>query len=116
MKLSLVVVFCAVFVASQAYAAEKIQLKTEKDKLSYTKGVNMGNSFKRQAVEVDQKYFEGRRGRLIRSRDFDDQGNGRDRGEFPESTSSQEVGREKKLSEKNKRGEAFLAANAKRKA
>jgi FKBP-type peptidyl-prolyl cis-trans isomerase len=41
--------------ASQANAADKIQLKTEKDKLSYTKGVYLGNNLKRQALDVDQK-------------------------------------------------------------
>jgi len=55
MKFSLVVALCALFVASQANAADKIQLKTEKDKLSYTKGVYLGNSLKRQSLDIDEK-------------------------------------------------------------
>jgi FKBP-type peptidyl-prolyl cis-trans isomerase FklB len=44
-----------VFVASQAGAAEKMQLKTKKDKVSYTIGLDMGNSLKQQKIEVDPK-------------------------------------------------------------
>ena len=53
MKLSVIVAMCAVFVASQAGAAEKMQLKTKKDKVSYTIGLDMGNSLKKQAIDID---------------------------------------------------------------
>ncbi len=55
MKLQLIVALCAVFVASQAGAAEKMQLKTKKDKVSYTIGLDMGNSLKQQKIDVDPK-------------------------------------------------------------
>ena len=72
MKVQLVVALCAVFVASQAGAAEKTQpktkdkvsqagaaektqLKTKKDKVSYTIGLDMGNSLKQQKIDVDPK-------------------------------------------------------------
>jgi Domain amino terminal to FKBP-type peptidyl-prolyl isomerase len=43
--------------ASQANAADKIQLKTDKDKLSYRKGVYFRNEFKKRSIDVDQKIF-----------------------------------------------------------
>src|SRR3990172_11433231 len=55
MKVRFVVALCAVFVASQAGAAEKMQLKTQKDKISYTIGLDMGNSLKKQSIDVDPK-------------------------------------------------------------
>src|ERR1700686_5367074 len=58
MKLKLIIILCTVWMAAtQANAAEKIQLKTKKDKLSYQKGVYWGNEFKRRSIEVDQKIF-----------------------------------------------------------
>jgi len=55
MKLPVIVAMCAVLVASQAGAVEKMQLKTKKDKVSYTIGLDMGNSLKKQAIDVDPK-------------------------------------------------------------
>lgn len=55
MKVRFVVALCAVFVTSQAGAAEKMQLKTQKDKISYTIGLDMGNSLKKQSIDVDPK-------------------------------------------------------------
>ncbi len=117
MKLPLVVALCAVFVASQANAAEKIQLTTEKDKLSYTKGVNMGNNFKRQSVEVDQKIF---------LRGVEDAMSGAEtllttkemvgiEENFQRERAAKKAEERKKLADKNKKeGEAFLAENAKK--
>lgn len=118
MKLPLVVVaLCAVFIANPANAAEKIQLKTEKDKLSYTKGVNLGNSFKRQSVDVDQKIF---------LQGVQDSVSGAEplltikemvaiEEKFQREGAAKKVEEQRKLAEKNKKeGEAFLAENAKK--
>jgi len=117
MKFRLVVALCAVFVACQANAAEKIQLKTEKDKLSYTKGVNLGNSFKRQSVDVDEKIFlrgvedamSGAETLLTTKEMVEIEEN------FQRARAAKKEEERKKLAEKNKKaGEAFLAVNAKK--
>jgi len=103
--------------ASQANAAEKIQLKTEKDKLSYTKGVYMGNSLKRQSVDIDQKV-------LIRG--IQDALSGAEtlmttkemvaiEENFQRTRAKKQEEENRLIGEKNKKeGAAFLAENAKK--
>jgi FKBP-type peptidyl-prolyl cis-trans isomerase len=118
MKLQLVVVaLCAVFVASQAVAAEKIQLKTDQDKLSYQKGVYLGDEFKKRSIEVDRKIF---------LRGVEDALSGAEtlltiqemvtiEENFQKERAAKQQEERKRLSEKNKKeGEAFLTANAKK--
>ena len=47
MKLKLIMAVCMVFTARVVFAEDKLELKTQKDKLSYAIGVDMGNSFKK---------------------------------------------------------------------
>src|SRR3990172_1310387 len=49
----ILVLLCAVVMASPVTAAEKTELKTEKEKLSYSIGVNIGNNVKRQLSGID---------------------------------------------------------------
>jgi FKBP-type peptidyl-prolyl cis-trans isomerase FklB len=42
-----------VLASSHLFAAEKLELKTQKDKLSYAIGLDMGNSLKRNSIDVD---------------------------------------------------------------
>jgi FKBP-type peptidyl-prolyl cis-trans isomerase FklB len=53
MKLRLGIVLCAVLVTTPVVAAEKQELKTQKDKVSYVIGLDMGNSLKKNMVDVD---------------------------------------------------------------
>jgi FKBP-type peptidyl-prolyl cis-trans isomerase len=53
MKLKLAIAVCIIFAAGVVFAQSNPELKTQKDKLSYAIGVDMGNSLKRNAVEVD---------------------------------------------------------------
>lgn len=118
MKLQLAAVtLCAVFMASQANAAEKIQLKTEKDKLSYQKGVYWGNEFKKRSIEVDQELFlrgvedalSGAVTLLTTKEMVEIEEN------FQRAQSAKKQEEKTKLAEKNKKeGEAFLAENAKK--
>lgn len=103
--------------ASQANAVEKIQLKTEKDKLSYQKGVYWGNEFKKRSIEVDQKLFlrgvgdalSGAVTLLTTKEMVEIEEN------FQRAQSAKRQEEKKKLAEKNKKeGEAFLAENAKK--
>lgn len=117
MKLPLFVALCAAFLASQASAAENIQLKTPKDKLSYATGFNMGKNTKKQLDEVDQK---------IVMKGIQDSLSGaqlllttKETVEAEEKFQREKAARQQEenriLAEKNKKeGEAFLAKNAKK--
>ncbi len=52
MKLQVVVITCALFLASNAMAGD-VELKTEKDKLGYALGLDMGKNLKKNDVDVD---------------------------------------------------------------
>ncbi len=53
MKVRLLVIVCSVLLATHAFAAETKELKTQKDKLSYAIGLQMGGSLKKNQVDVD---------------------------------------------------------------
>lgn len=50
-KLSIFI--AATLVASPAFAQDKTELKTEKDKVSYSIGLDIGNTFKKQDMDID---------------------------------------------------------------
>ena len=58
MKLQLAVVACVLFLASHAVAGETTELKTQKDKLSYAIGLNLGKGMKKNDADVDLKVVE----------------------------------------------------------
>jgi FKBP-type peptidyl-prolyl cis-trans isomerase FklB len=47
------VVLCAVLLSTAAYAAEQPELKTDKDRVNYSIGVNIIGNFKLQGIEID---------------------------------------------------------------
>ena len=49
----LIICLTAVFVTSIAFAEEKAQLKDQKDKVSYSIGVEIGTSFKKQNLDLN---------------------------------------------------------------
>jgi FKBP-type peptidyl-prolyl cis-trans isomerase FklB len=53
MKFGWVAALAIVLVAGQAYAGDQVTLKSQKDKVSYIIGLNIGTNMKRQSVEVD---------------------------------------------------------------
>lgn len=53
MKFGWIAVLSVVLAAGPAFAANQTTLKTQKDKVSYIIGLNIGSSMKRQSVEVD---------------------------------------------------------------
>ena len=56
MKLRFAVALCLVLVAGQALAAGDVEIKTEKQKLSYSIGVNTGHSMKESLkIQVDRR-------------------------------------------------------------
>jgi len=58
MKVSYLVVVCMMLSLSCALASENLELKTEKDKISYALGVSTGMNFKRNAIDIDLKIYE----------------------------------------------------------
>jgi FKBP-type peptidyl-prolyl cis-trans isomerase FklB len=53
MKLHLVIIMCVALAASPVFAAEKPELKTQKDKVSYAIGLDIGTGLKKNEVDVD---------------------------------------------------------------
>jgi len=53
MKSCLVIIVCMALAASPVFAGEKLELKTQKDKVSYAIGLDVGNGLKKNEVDVD---------------------------------------------------------------
>jgi FKBP-type peptidyl-prolyl cis-trans isomerase FklB len=53
MKSRLLIIMCIALAASPVLAAEKLELKTEKDKVSYAIGLDVGNGLKKNEIDVD---------------------------------------------------------------
>jgi FKBP-type peptidyl-prolyl cis-trans isomerase FklB len=80
-------------IVNPGFAEDDAVLKTEKDKLSYAIGMNIGNNLKRQALEEYRDTMTA----------------------FEQKMKQKQVAQIKELSEKNKQeGEAFLAENRKK--
>jgi len=53
MKLQLTVILCVMLMASHAMAEDKTELKTQKDKLGYAIGLDLGKNLKQNSIDVD---------------------------------------------------------------
>lgn len=53
MKSRLMIILCMALAASPVFAGEKLELKTQKDKVSYAIGLDVGNGLKKNDVDVD---------------------------------------------------------------
>ena len=53
MKSRLIIIMCMVLAASPVFAGEKLELKTQKDKVSYAIGLDVGTGLKKNEVDVD---------------------------------------------------------------
>jgi FKBP-type peptidyl-prolyl cis-trans isomerase len=58
MKIPVILILSIALAASPAFAADKLELKTQKDKLSYSLGLQMGSNLKRAEIDVDQTIFQ----------------------------------------------------------
>lgn len=117
MKFGWVVALGILLLAGQTGAAEKMTLKTQKEKLSYTMGVEAGNNMKRQSVDIDPD---------VLSRGLKDALSGSAllmseeemlavKNAFRQEMMAKQAEETKKLAEKNKKaGEAFLEENKKK--
>ncbi len=110
-------VLCAVLIAGLAIAAEKVELKTQRDKVSYSIGLDIGNNLKKQAVDINpdafakglKDAFAGRKP-LMTEQEIRETMTA-----FQQEMIAKQLERSKGLGEKNKKeGEAFLAGNKKK--
>ncbi len=113
---------CTVFIgillmAGQTFGADEISLKTQKDKISYTIGANLGKGLRQQSVDIDTNLmikgitdaFSGGK-TLLTDQEMRDL-----MVAFQKDMAAKQAERLKTLSEKNKKeGEAFLAENKKK--
>lgn len=104
------------FLANIGCSKDKTELTTEKDKISYSIGTDIGNSLKRQEIDVDTDVlFKGIRdvmtgGKLL----LTDEEMRSTMDEFRNKMIAKQQDKMKELGEKNKEeGEAFLAENKK---
>ena len=110
MKLRVIVVLGILFLASQVNAQEKLILKNQKEKVSYSIGLNigrnLGSDLKRQSIDIDP---------TILAEGIQDALSGANPLLSNEEIQQTMVAFQKEMSEKQKqRGEAFLAENKKK--
>ena len=118
MKRSLVIVVCMVLAAGTAFGGEQKPLQTQKEKLSYAIGVDMGTSLKKNAIDVDTDLlFKGIKDALTGSKQLLTEQELRETIQTAQKElQAKQQEKMKTLGEKNKKeGEAFLAANKKKK-
>ena len=106
MKLRMIVVLGILFLASQVNAQEKPVLKSQKEKVSYIIGADIGGNLKRQSVDVDPN---------ILARGIQDALSGAKPLLSKEEIQETMVAFQKEMADKQKqRGEAFLSENKKK--
>ena len=117
MKLKLAVVLAILLLASQVSAQNQATLKSPKEKLSYSIGVDIGNTLKRQQIDADSAVVgQGIKdamsgGKLLLS----EQEIRETMQNFQKEMVAKQSERMKKLGEENKKaGDAFLAENKKK--
>src|SRR4030066_834309 len=117
MKLQLIAVLGFVLLVSQVSAEEKPVLKDQKDKVSYSIGMNIGNNLKKQAIDVNpDALVSGIKDALSGGKALMTEQEVNDTlMAFQKEMASKQTERLKELGEKNKKeGEAFLAENKKK--
>ncbi len=110
MKLRVIVVLGILFLASQGNAQEKVVLKNQKEKISYSIGLNIGRNIgsdlKEQSIDIDPN---------ILAKGIQDALSGANPLLSNEEIQETMVALQREMSEKQKkRGEAFLSENKKK--
>jgi len=110
-------VLCAVLVTTPVVAAEKQELKTQKDKVSYVIGLDMGNSLKKNMVDIDTEILvRGIKDALSGANPLMTEQEMKETiTALQKDLQAKQQEQAKALAEKNKKeGEAFLAENKKK--
>jgi FKBP-type peptidyl-prolyl cis-trans isomerase FklB len=112
----IIVLLCTVFTVSQAFGAEKTELKTDKDKLSYALGADMGSNLKKFDIDINADlYVKGMKDALSGDVLLTDQEIRTLIMALQKDVQTKQQEKMKVQAEKNKKeGEAFLAENKKK--
>jgi FKBP-type peptidyl-prolyl cis-trans isomerase FklB len=117
MKLQLIAALGILYLASQVSAEENLVLKSQKDKVSYIIGMEIGKNFKKQSIDIDpdiltkgiKDVFSGGKPLLTEQEIQENMVT------FQKEMMAKQEELAKKLRENNKKeGEAFLAENKKK--
>jgi FKBP-type peptidyl-prolyl cis-trans isomerase FklB len=117
MKFRMLAVLGMIFLASQVNAGENLVLKSQKDKMSYIIGMDLGKNFQRQAIDIDADILaqgikdgvSGAKG-LLSEQEIKET-----LAAFQAEMMAKQADLAKSRGEKNKKeGEAFLAENQKK--
>lgn len=117
MKLLLTAILGIALLTGQVSAAEKTALKSEKDKVSYSIGLSIGNNFKNQSVDVNVDVLaKGVKDAISGNRPLMTEKEVQETMmAFQNEMKTKQAEHAKVLGEKNKKeGEAFLAENKKK--
>jgi FKBP-type peptidyl-prolyl cis-trans isomerase FklB len=118
MKRSLVIIMCIMLAAGTAVAEKKQALTTQKEKLSYAIGIDMGTSLKKNDIDVDPAIlFRGIKDALSGGKQLMTEQELKDTIQAAQKElMAKQLEKRKVEAEKNKKeGEAFLEANKKKK-
>lgn len=117
MKVLVTAVLGVALLAGQANAGEKTDLKTEKDKISYSIGLNIGGNLKRDAIEIDgDALAKGIKDALSGSKPLMTEKEVQETmTAFQKTMMAKQAEKMKSAGDRNKKdGEAFLAENKKK--
>ncbi|HSB34996.1 MAG TPA: FKBP-type peptidyl-prolyl cis-trans isomerase [Nitrospirota bacterium] len=112
----MVIALCMLFAVSPVFGAEKAELKTDKDKLSYALGADMGSNLKKFEIDIDAElYVKGMKDALSGNVLLTDQEIRTLIMALQKDVQTKQQEKMKAQAEKNKKdGEAFLAENKKK--
>jgi FKBP-type peptidyl-prolyl cis-trans isomerase FklB len=116
MKSRLVIIVCIILAAIPALAADKKELKTQKDKVSYAIGLDVANSLKKNELDVDPDILTSAIKDVLSNSKLrmTDQEAKETLMALQKDRQAKQQERNKVLGEKNKKeGDAFLAKNKK---
>ena len=117
MKVLIAVALSIVLAAGCVNAGDNTALKSEKDKVSYSIGLNIGNNFKNQSVDINPDILaKGIKDALSGSKPLMTETEIQETmAAFQKEMNAKQAERIKELAEKNKKeGETFLAENKKK--
>jgi len=117
MKLALIAATCFMLFVSQVNAEERLILKDQKDKVSYSIGIDIGNTLKKQSIDVNPEALtQGIKDSFSNSKALMTEQEVKDAlAAFQKEMMTKRIERLKELGDKNKKiGEAFLAENKKK--
>ncbi len=117
MKLIPVLLVCMVLASNHVLAGEKMELNTQKDKLSYAIGMDMGSRMKKNAIDIDlDLVMRGLKDGFSANKSLmTDEEVKTVLMDIQKDLQAKQLEQRKALGEKNKKeGEAFLAENRKK--